>query len=327
MSTPTPAQAQALLTALTRALAGVAVLALVFTAVNVTLFATSRGVPWPIALLLDPMVALALAAILYADARLAAWNLRPPAWSTALRWFTGITATLMNTWESIWPTGAPTDRLPRPTGPFGWPTDPDPAGILLHAVPTVLLILLTETTAAYRRAVAPLLEQIDCADPSADPASCGSEPGRSHRSGKPPPSTALLTEPPPPGMPPRPAVSGPPTGSDAAGPVPGGSGPAPGPDAPAPGRPTDRDRPAVDGPTDADLRDRARALNTAAQAQTGRPVSTWRLRTTLHIGTARAEQIRTQLLTDRPTDPPTGHREPTDRHRPADPPADRAALS
>ncbi len=72
MTAPTSAEAQALLSALARALAGVAALALVFTAVNVTLFATSRGVHPGIAILLDPMAGLALATVLYADARLAA---------------------------------------------------------------------------------------------------------------------------------------------------------------------------------------------------------------------------------------------------------------
>ncbi|TGA83573.1 hypothetical protein [Streptomyces sp. MZ04] len=168
MTPPTPAQAHALLTSLTRALAGVAALTLVFTAVNVTVFATSRGVFPAIAILLDPMVALALATVLYADARLAAWGLTPPAWSTALRWFTAIAATLMNTWTSIWPDGR-----------IGWPTRADPAGILLHGVPTVLLILLTETIAAYRRTIAPLLIPTDDPDrttapdhPTTDPDPC-----------------------------------------------------------------------------------------------------------------------------------------------------------
>ncbi|MFI5808611.1 extensin [Streptomyces sp. NPDC051561] len=304
MSAPTPAEAQALLTALTRALAGVATLALVFTAVNVTLFATSRGVPWPIALLLDPMVALALAAVLYADARLAAWNLRPPAWSAALRWFTGTAATLMNTWESIWPTDPTDSPTGHVSGAFGWPTAPDTAGIVLHGVPTVLLVLLTETTAAYRRTVAPLLTQIGSADPSAAPAPYGPKPDRSDRSGELSAPASPLPGPAVPGPPPHPARSG--TSSEPRVPEPGpGGGRSPtGPATHHHGRPADRDRPNGDGPTDTDLWERARALDTAARAATGRPVSAWRLRTDLHIGPARAEQLRTQLLTDRPTDPP-----------------------
>ena len=139
-----PAEAEILVARLTSGLRRVGVLTVVFTMVNVTLFAISRGVPWPIALLLDPMVALALATVLYADARLASWGMRPPGWSTMLRWFAGLAATLMNTWSSLWPDGRP-----------GWPRDADPAAVFLHAVPPVLLILLTETVAAYRRHLTP----------------------------------------------------------------------------------------------------------------------------------------------------------------------------
>ncbi|MER8162142.1 hypothetical protein [Streptomyces sp. NPDC094472] len=78
MSThPTPAEVDTLMRTLVRILAGIAGLALIFTAVNVTLFAVDHHIPWPIALLLDPMVALTLATVLYADARLAAWNIPP----------------------------------------------------------------------------------------------------------------------------------------------------------------------------------------------------------------------------------------------------------
>jgi hypothetical protein len=90
--------------------------------------------------------ALALAAVLYTDARLTCWGIRPPAWSTVLRWFTGLAATHMNTWTSLWPDGRP-----------GWPSRADPAAVLLHAVPPLLLILLTETVAAYRRHLTPYL--------------------------------------------------------------------------------------------------------------------------------------------------------------------------
>jgi hypothetical protein len=137
---PAPDEAAALLRSLTRALGAVALLAGVFTAVNTTLFATAHGVPRPIAVLLDPMVALALATVLLADGRLATWGLPPPRWSTALRWFTGLAATAMNTWTSLWPGNR-----------GGRPHHADPAGVLLHTVPPLLLILLTETVAAYRK--------------------------------------------------------------------------------------------------------------------------------------------------------------------------------
>ncbi|WP_262371620.1 hypothetical protein [Streptomyces sp. WAC01526] len=130
-------EAVELLRNMTRVLCVVGLLALVFTTVNVTRFATSRDVPLPIAVLLDPMIGTALAGVLYVDARLAAWGIRPPAWSTTLRWSAGSTAALMNTWESLWPDGQ-----------IGWPNQADPAAVLLHLTPALLLVALTETIAA-----------------------------------------------------------------------------------------------------------------------------------------------------------------------------------
>ncbi|MEU2721593.1 hypothetical protein [Streptomyces smyrnaeus] len=138
-STP-PEEAERLLRDLTKALCAVGLLSLAFTAVNVTLFATARGVPLAIAVLLDPMLALTLAIVLYADARLASWGLSPPAWSTALRWWAGTTAAAMNTWGSLWPNGN-----------VGWPSNADPAAVLLHLAPCLLLTGLAETIAAYRK--------------------------------------------------------------------------------------------------------------------------------------------------------------------------------
>ncbi|MCC9738486.1 extensin [Streptomyces sp. MNU89] len=149
-------EAIGLLRSMTWVLSAVAILALVFTTVNVTRFATSRGVPLPIAILLDPMIGTALAGVLYVDARLASWGIRPPAWSTALRWGAGCTAALMNSWESLWPDGQ-----------IGWPRQADPAAVLLHLTPALLLIALTETIAAYRRTVTDLLSRIGSPDPAA----------------------------------------------------------------------------------------------------------------------------------------------------------------
>ncbi|WP_261802024.1 hypothetical protein [Streptomyces sp. ISID311] len=115
-----------LLRTMTRVLFVVGILALVFTTVNVTRFATSRHVPLPIAILLDPMIGTALAGVLYVDAHLAAWGIRPPAWSTTLRWSAGSTAALMNTWESC----GPTDRSAGRTKPIQQPsssTSPQPS--------------------------------------------------------------------------------------------------------------------------------------------------------------------------------------------------------
>jgi len=138
-------EAVGLLRTMTWVLCVVGLLAQIFTTVNVTRFATSRDVPWQIAVLLDPIIGITLAGVLYVDARPASWGIAPPAWSTALRWGAGCTAALMNTWESLWP-----------SGPIGLPRNADPAAVLLHLTPALLLIGLAETIAAYRRTLTAL---------------------------------------------------------------------------------------------------------------------------------------------------------------------------
>lgn len=114
-----------LLGTLTRVLVAVAVVALVFTASNVTMFAITHHVsPW-IAWLLDPMVAVALGAVLIFDGRLSEYGLYPSGWAAVLRWFAGVGTWVMNCWSSLWPAG---------TG-FGIPRDVDPAGLVLHSIP------------------------------------------------------------------------------------------------------------------------------------------------------------------------------------------------
>ncbi|PGH46727.1 extensin [Streptomyces sp. Ru87] len=284
-----PREAVGLLRAMTWVLCAVGILALIFTTVNVTRFATSHHVPLPIAILLDPMLGTALAGVLYVDARLASWGIRPPAWSTALRWGAGCTAALMNTWESLWPDGR-----------IGWPRRADPAAVLLHLTPALLLIALTETIAAYRRTVTDLLGRIGPEPPGepgsplspaqqppakpAGPPAAGHDPGADREAGRPPdrrsgPALASATNG---GAPREPDV-----GDDAA-------------DTPSPG-PTPQS--AGDGPTDTDVWPRAVALNDAARAATGKPASIWRLRTDLRIGPRRARQIHEQLQAH-PSDPP-----------------------
>ncbi|MEU2743879.1 extensin [Streptomyces sp. NPDC007095] len=252
-------EAIGLLRAMTRVLCAVGVLALAFTTVNVTRFATGRDVPLPIAILLDPMIGTALAGVLYVDARLASWGIDPPGWSTTLRWGAGCTAALMNSWESLWPDGQ-----------IGWPRQADPAAVLLHLTPALLLIALTETIAAYRRCVTDLLDRIGPADPDPltdrpdhiPPAADGTPPPAPDRVGPHMPGHACPT--------PRPAHASPPGDSTAA---------------------------------DGDVWARAIALDDSARTATGRPVSIWRLRTDLRVGPRRARQIRDQLLA-RPSDPP-----------------------
>ncbi|MER5399245.1 hypothetical protein [Streptomyces sp. NPDC002599] len=146
---------QALQSGLTKVLVAVAVVALAFTATNVTLFAIEHHIsPW-IAWLLDPMVAVALGAVLIVDGRLSEHGVHPSGWATALRWFAGLGTWLMNCWASLWPGGAA----------FGMPRQLDPAGLVLHSIPPVLLIVLAEAITHYRRAIldriAVLRDQVD----------------------------------------------------------------------------------------------------------------------------------------------------------------------
>jgi hypothetical protein len=288
-------EAVALLRTMTRVLCAVGILALIFTTVNVTRFASSRDVPLPIAILLDPMIATALAGVLYVDARLASWGITPPAWSTTLRWCAGCTAALMNSWASLWP-----DRQ------IGWPDRADPAAVLLHLTPALLLIALTETIAAYRRCLTDLTDQTNQPDPTEQPERDPTAPTGSidqphtatdhHNNGipkdRPDHRSATTTT----------DVhethetgdtrhTGPRTGDN----PPYGR-------LPAPGSPSDNG-----GATDTDMWPRALAMNNAAISATGKPVSIWRLRTELHIGPRRAHQIHERLLahhTDRPPCPP-----------------------
>ncbi|MFA3838630.1 hypothetical protein [Streptomyces aureus] len=134
---------QSLQAGLTKVLVTVAVVAMAFTATNVTLFAIDHHIPPVIAWLLDPMVAVALGAVLIVDGRLSEHGVHPSGWASALRWFAGLSTWLMNCWSSLWPTGSP----------FGVPRHVDPAGLVLHSIPPVLLIILAEAITFYRRAI------------------------------------------------------------------------------------------------------------------------------------------------------------------------------
>lgn len=149
---------QGLQAGLTKVLVAVAVVALAFTATNVTLFAINHHISVWIAWLLDPMVAVALGAVLIVDGRLSEHGVQPSGWATGLRWFAGLGTWLMNCWGSLWPAGTP----------FGVPREIDPAGLVLHSIPPVLLIVLAEAITYYRRAIldriAELRHQVDPVD-------------------------------------------------------------------------------------------------------------------------------------------------------------------
>lgn len=132
-----------MLSKLTKVLVAVAFVALVFTASNVTMFAIDHHVsPW-IAWMLDPMVAVALGAVLIFDGRLSEYGLTSSGWAAVLRWFAGLGTWVMNCWSSLWPEGTA----------FGFPREVDPAGLVLHSIPPVLLIVLAEAISHYRHAI------------------------------------------------------------------------------------------------------------------------------------------------------------------------------
>ncbi|MER6047285.1 extensin [Streptomyces sp. NPDC001793] len=298
-------EAVSLLRFMTRVLCVVGVLALVCTTVNVTRFATSRDVPLPIAVLLDPIIGTALAGVLYVDARLAAWGITPPAWSTTLRWSAGSTAALMNTWQSLWPDGH-----------IGWPDHADPAAVLLHLTPALLLIALTETIAAYRRTITDLLGQTTRTDQAmpTEPTDLPGPTAPGHPRTAPAPRSATERTDREPTTDAALPVDSPPQTTSAPTP-PCVQTARPGIANPAPTRPNAADdaarspRPDTDRPpfgiraADADLWPHALALDKTIRATTGQPASIWRLRNELHLGSNRARRIHHQLHnhnTDRP---------------------------
>lgn len=116
------------------ALTLVAVLALVFTMVNVQQFA-AQGQPvgsfqWFIAWLLDPMASITLGTAIVWRSVLADHNRNEP-WLNATMWYAGIATYVMNTWAS-WAAGSP-------------------SGVVLHSVAPGLILLLAESAPRVRR--------------------------------------------------------------------------------------------------------------------------------------------------------------------------------
>ncbi|MEV7613958.1 hypothetical protein [Streptomyces sp. NPDC089799] len=166
-----------LLASLTRVLVFICTVALIFTATNVTTFAIDHHVsPW-IAWLLDPMVAVALGTVLLFDGRLSEYGLRPSGWATVLRWFAGVATWVMNCWGSLWPEGTP----------FGVPHSVDPAGLVLHSIPPVLLIALAEAISHYRRTILDKIEYLRATE--GDTVTAGVHPPAVHPAPAPPSTT------------------------------------------------------------------------------------------------------------------------------------------
>jgi hypothetical protein len=160
---------------------------------------------------------------------------------------------------------------------MGGPPPADPAAVLLHLTPALLLIILTETIAAYRKTINELLGGRTQADPPLSrprAAARQTTPARTDRDATKRSASADRHE--------NPAEADTPIAQP---------------------RHADDSPPPNAAITDAAIWLRAVALNDTALATTGNPVSVWRLRADLHVGPKRARQIRERLLTDRP-DPP-----------------------
>ena len=148
---PEVAALRRLLRQLTAVLVIVAVGALTFTAANVRALAVAHGVSTEIAWMLDPLVGVALGAVLLADGALLVHNVVPGGWALGLRWFAGGATWLMNIWSSLWPLHAA----------WGVPVHTDPAGVVLHSVPPVLLIVLAEAISRYRLSIQARIRELE----------------------------------------------------------------------------------------------------------------------------------------------------------------------
>lgn len=116
------------------ALLVVALLVLGYSLGNIHGFAVRHGVGDPIAWFIAPAIDIALGAALLSDSVLSRMNINVGVWGTVLRVYAGAATLGLNSWES-------------------W-AHLNPAGIVLHTVPPVLLILLSEAAPAYRVALA-----------------------------------------------------------------------------------------------------------------------------------------------------------------------------
>lgn len=117
-------------------------LGLLFTMVNVQRFAAG-GAPsftavWWAAWLLDPMVSLVLLAVIRAEQVTAHHQLRRSCWARLTKWCAFTATYVMNTWES-W-------------GLYG--DSPSAAGVVLHSIPPVLVLLAAEAGPELREQLA-----------------------------------------------------------------------------------------------------------------------------------------------------------------------------
>lgn len=129
------------------ALTVVAVLALVFTMVNVQQFAahgqSTWSFQWWIAWLLDPMASIAMGTAIVWESVLADHG-HQEKWLTATKWYAGGAVCAMNVWPSAFPTVIP-------------------SGVLLHIVAPGLVLLLAEATPRVRRHFGEIRAELDTA--------------------------------------------------------------------------------------------------------------------------------------------------------------------
>lgn len=109
-----------------------------FTMVNVQQFAAQHNTPgslaWWTAWLLDPMVSLALLAVLRAEQVTARYQVALGAWPRITKWFTFAATYVMNTWQS-----------------FGLDREPfSLSGVVLHSVPPLVVFAAAETGPGLR---------------------------------------------------------------------------------------------------------------------------------------------------------------------------------
>ena len=127
-----------------RALIAVALLALIFTTVNVQVFAAA-GHPawsfhWMIAWLLDPMASIALGTAIVFEGLLASYG-RKVGWLTATKWIAGLATLAMNVWSSV--------------------VAAVPSGVVLHMVAPCLVLLLAEAAPRVRRHLAEIVAHLE----------------------------------------------------------------------------------------------------------------------------------------------------------------------
>jgi hypothetical protein len=125
---------------LDRTLGAISVGAMLFAAVGVTLLANQHGVHLWAAWALDPLAAGALFAVLQAEAILGRHGIRPGGWVATLRLFAGVATLTMNVWAPV--------------------AGRDPAGIVVHSVPPLLMIVLGLAAPRVRRAFATVVTKL-----------------------------------------------------------------------------------------------------------------------------------------------------------------------